>query len=109
MVWRRIFKPAGQIVDPSFALNIPNILNGAILSMRTNCIARSVGAGSNFDVRVNNNSLQQINIPPVGTGHTTGLPRRPLRLHQQVQCRMILLSVIRTTRVALMRRAAQLV
>lgn len=58
----------GRSLTQSFAVNIPNVLTGAILSVRTNCIARSVGATSNFDVTVDNNSLQQINVPPVGTG-----------------------------------------
>ena len=58
----------GRSLTRSFAVSIPNILTGANLSVRTNCIARSVGAGSNFDVKVNNNFLQQISVPPVGTG-----------------------------------------
>ncbi len=58
----------GRSLTRNFSISIPNIVNGAVLSVRTNCIARSVGAGSSFDVRVNSNSVQQIIIPPVGTG-----------------------------------------
>ncbi|HZI52892.1 MAG TPA: hypothetical protein VFD56_04295, partial [Chitinophagaceae bacterium] len=58
----------GRSLTRNFSVNIPNIVNAAVLSLRTNCIARSVGAGSSFDVKINSNSVQQISIPPVGTG-----------------------------------------
>ena len=58
----------GRSLTRNFSVNIPNVVNGAALTVRTQCIARSVGAGSSFDVKVNNSSIQQINIPPVGTG-----------------------------------------
>jgi hypothetical protein len=34
----------------------------------SNCVARSINAGSRFDVRVNNQLVQQINIPSTGPG-----------------------------------------
>ena len=38
------------------------------MAIQTQCIARSVGGGSSFDLKVNNSAVQQINIAPVGTG-----------------------------------------
>lgn len=58
----------GRSLTRSFPVAIPNIVNGSPVLVQTSCIARSVGAGSRFNVGVNNNSAGQINILPVGTG-----------------------------------------
>lgn len=58
----------GRSLTRIFTVNIPNRVNSSALSIVTNCIARSVGGGSSFNLNVNNNPVQQITIPPVGTG-----------------------------------------
>ncbi len=58
----------GRSVTRNFTVNIPNIINASPLLIVSNCIARSAGAASSFELKLNNNHLQQINIAPVGTG-----------------------------------------
>jgi hypothetical protein len=58
----------GRTPTRSFGINIADILNGSSLLIQSNCVGRSVGAGSSFDVKINNNSVGQIAITPVGTG-----------------------------------------
>jgi len=58
----------GRTLTRSFAINLPDILNGSSLLVQNNFVARSVGAGSSFDVKINNNLVGQTPIPPVGTG-----------------------------------------
>ncbi|TMI65873.1 MAG: type IX secretion system sortase PorU [Bacteroidetes bacterium] len=57
----------GRSLSRNFDFNIPNILNNSAATLVTNCIARSVGASSRFDVKLNNQLLQQINVLPVGS------------------------------------------
>jgi hypothetical protein len=58
----------GRSLSRSFSVNIPDIINGSSLLLQSNCIARSVGAGSNFDIKINNTPAGQLVIPPIGTG-----------------------------------------
>jgi len=58
----------GRTLTRSFAVMIPDLINGSSLLLQSNCIARSVGSGSSFDVKINNTLLGQITIPPIGTG-----------------------------------------
>jgi Peptidase family C25 len=57
----------GRSLSRNFDFTIPNILNSSPATLVTNCIARSVGTSSRFDVKLNNQSLQQINVLPVGS------------------------------------------
>lgn len=58
----------GRVLTRNFPVSLPGIINGSALTVSTQCIARSVGGGSSFDLKVNNNSAVQINIAPTGTG-----------------------------------------
>lgn len=58
----------GRSLTRNFNFSIPGIQAGSPMTVKSNCIARSVGAGSLFDVRLNNNSIGQMTIPPIGTG-----------------------------------------
>ena len=58
----------GKTLSRSFSVNIPNLAVSSTGSLVSNCIARSINAASRFDVRVNNQLLQQINIPSTGAG-----------------------------------------
>ena len=58
----------GRTLTRNFHLSIPNIVSGSSLAIQTQCIARSVGGGSSFDLKINNSSVQPINIAPVGAG-----------------------------------------
>jgi hypothetical protein len=58
----------GKTLTRNFNVNIPNIINGSTLTLKSQCIARSVGAGSHFDIRINNNPVGQAIVTPITTG-----------------------------------------
>ena len=58
----------GRSLNRSFSVNFPNIQNNASVILQTNCVARSVGVSSRFDVRINNQPAGQIIINPVSGG-----------------------------------------
>jgi hypothetical protein len=58
----------GRTLTRSFTIPVPGIVIGSALSLKTNCIARSVGAGSSINVSINNTAIGQIPVPPIGTG-----------------------------------------
>jgi hypothetical protein len=58
----------GHSLTRSFSVNIPNLQTATPVAVVTDCIARSVAAGSRFDVSLNNQTIQQINIAPVSGG-----------------------------------------
>lgn len=58
----------GKTLARNFNITVPNIVNGSALTLKSQCIARSVGTGSNFDIRINNNSVGQALINPITTG-----------------------------------------
>ena len=62
----------GKTLARNFAVSIPNIQSNSSLTLISNCIARSVGGGSSFDIKINDQSAGQIAILPV-TGGTLDL------------------------------------
>lgn len=58
----------GKTLTRSFPVSLPNYLPGAAFSLRTNCIARAVGAPSRFDIRIDNLPLAQLQLNPVTGG-----------------------------------------
>ena len=58
----------GMTTVRNFQFSIPNILNNSPATLVNQSIARSVGAPSRFDVRLNNLPVGQITINPVGGG-----------------------------------------
>ena len=58
----------GRSLTRAFQTGIPNIVPGMPMEVRTHCIARSPGAGSRFDVKVNDLSIGTIDIAAVGSG-----------------------------------------
>ncbi len=58
----------GRSLTKNFAVSFPNITSNAPVVVQTNAVARSVGTGSRFDVRVNNQPAGQITINSVGGG-----------------------------------------
>jgi hypothetical protein len=58
----------GRSLNRSFNINSPNVVAGTSLQLKTNCVARSVGTGSRFDVRINNQLVGQLPIAAVGGG-----------------------------------------
>lgn len=58
----------GRSLTRNFQTGIPAIVNGSALQVRTHCIARSSGAGSSFEIKVNNVSLGTIPVAAVGAG-----------------------------------------
>ena len=58
----------GRQLTRNFPLDLPNVLAGTTLDVRTHLISRSAGAGSSFAISISNTPAGQINLPPVGTG-----------------------------------------
>ncbi len=58
----------GKTLSRTFIVTIPNAVIGSTATLITNCIARSINTGSRFDVRINNQLTQQVNILPTGAG-----------------------------------------
>jgi hypothetical protein len=58
----------GRSLTKNFSVNFPNIVNNAPLLLQTNCVARSVGVSSRFDIRINNQPAGQLTINAVNGG-----------------------------------------
>ncbi len=58
----------GKSLSRSFSINIPELVTGAPVFLRSDCIARSVGASSRFDIRINDQLVAQPVINPVTGG-----------------------------------------
>jgi hypothetical protein len=58
----------GKVLARSFTVNAPNLIAPSSLTIQNRCLARSAGGGSSFDIRVNNTSVGQLSIQPIGTG-----------------------------------------
>ena len=58
----------GRTLTRNFSVNVPNIQNNAPLLLQTNCAARSVTAGSRFDIRINNQPAPPLNINFISGG-----------------------------------------
>jgi hypothetical protein len=58
----------GRSLTRNFSINIPNLQTGFSVTLVTDCLARSIGVASRFDVSVNGQPLQQINLPAVTGG-----------------------------------------
>ena len=62
----------GRQTTRSYPTGLPPLAATSPVSIQANCVARSVGANSRFDVRVNGQQLLQLDIPP-----TTAVPTDP--------------------------------
>lgn len=58
----------GRTLTRNFSVTIPNINTSAPVLLQTNVVARSVGSGSRFDIRINNQPSGQLIINPVSGG-----------------------------------------
>lgn len=58
----------GKSLVANFTVTLPNVDISQPLELESNVVARSAGASSIMDVKVNNNLIQQHFIAPVGTG-----------------------------------------
>jgi hypothetical protein len=58
----------GHSLVRTFSISVPNLQTASPVTIVNDCIARSVGTASQFDVSVNNQPVQQINIPAVSGG-----------------------------------------
>lgn len=58
----------GHSLTRNFPVDIPNLQTSSPITIISDCLARSVSVGSRFDVSINNQTLQQINISPVTGG-----------------------------------------
>lgn len=58
----------GRQLSRNFQFSFPGLQNGAELKLRTSCVARSVGTGSRFEIRINGQQAGQIPLNPTGGG-----------------------------------------
>lgn len=58
----------GKTVTRSFPVSIPNLITSLPVTLISNCVSRSINAASRFDVRLNNQLTQQINVASTGAG-----------------------------------------
>jgi hypothetical protein len=58
----------GHSLTRNFSINIPNLQTTSPVTLVSDCLARSVSVGSRFDVSVNGQPSQQVNLPAVGGG-----------------------------------------
>ena len=58
----------GRTLTRNFAISFPNVVSNAPVLLQTNCVARSVGVSSRFDVRINNQPAGQINVNSISGG-----------------------------------------
>src|SRR6187399_3514785 len=58
----------GKTLSRSFSVSIPNLFLSTPATLISDCIARSINVPSRFDVRVNNQLVQQISVPSTGAG-----------------------------------------
>ena len=58
----------GKTLSRSFSITIPNLITSSPSTLISNCVARSINIPSRFDVRINNQLVQQINMPSTGAG-----------------------------------------
>src|SRR6187402_1785705 len=58
----------GKTLSRSFSVSIPNLFISTPATLISNCVARSINIPSRFDVRVNNQLVQQLNVPSTGAG-----------------------------------------
>jgi len=58
----------GHSLTRSFSFTVPNLETISPVTIISDCVARSVSVGSRFDVTINSQLIQQVNIPPVGGG-----------------------------------------
>lgn len=58
----------GRSLSRQFSFRSPNPVAASSLLVRTQCISRSVGNASRFDIRVNGGSAQSFDIAPTGAG-----------------------------------------
>jgi hypothetical protein len=58
----------GRSLNRVFNRHIPDLQPGSTLVLRTECIARSAGSASRFDIAINGQPLAQLPIAAIGTG-----------------------------------------
>ncbi|MBM3416886.1 MAG: type IX secretion system sortase PorU [Bacteroidetes bacterium] len=58
----------GRSLTRSFTVSLPNIQGGTAMHLQVSCAARSVNAGSRFDIRINNQPAGQLLVPATGSG-----------------------------------------
>src|SRR4030095_1417655 len=57
-----------KTLSRSFSISLPNLITSAPSTLISNCAARSINVPSRFDIRLNNQLVQQINVPSTGAG-----------------------------------------
>lgn len=58
----------GKTLSRDFSVTVPDILPASGIALNSRMVSRSVGAGSRFDIKLNNQPAGQLAIPSVGSG-----------------------------------------
>ncbi|MBI3137499.1 MAG: type IX secretion system sortase PorU [Sphingobacteriales bacterium] len=58
----------GKTLNRNFPVSIPGLEAGTPIFIRSQCVARSVGTASRFDIRIDNQPMAQLLINPVNGG-----------------------------------------
>ncbi len=58
----------GRTLSRNFSIPLPNISTNAPIILQTQCIARSVGSASRFDIKINDQLAGQLTINPISGG-----------------------------------------
>ncbi|HJS53777.1 MAG TPA: type IX secretion system sortase PorU, partial [Chitinophagaceae bacterium] len=56
----------GKTLTKSFSISVPDLITALPVTLISDCVARSINVPSRFDVRINNQLAQQINIASTG-------------------------------------------
>jgi Peptidase family C25 len=58
----------GKTLSKFFSVSIPDLVTSVPANLISNCVSRSINTASRFDVRINNQLVQQLNITSTGGG-----------------------------------------
>lgn len=58
----------GKQLTRTFSINIPGIVAGSQIVLKSSCVSRSVGAGGRFDISINSQPAAQVLINPISGG-----------------------------------------
>lgn len=58
----------GKSLTKTFSISLPGLQTGVPVTLVSDCIARSINSPGRFDVRINNQLVQQIHIAATGAG-----------------------------------------
>lgn len=71
----------GKTLNRQFTVNLSTLQPNSAIILQSNLIARSAGAGSRFDIRMNNQPVGQVNVNAVSGGQYDHFAREAVAVH----------------------------